>query len=69
MAKKFVWIFPNILQKSLNKLLANSILKQLSFPVLPPPHYVEPSKNTHKKLYKKGLNDPDNHDGVVTHLE
>ena len=21
------------------------------------------------KLYKKGLNDPDNHDGVVTHLE
>ena len=20
-------------------------------------------------LYKKGLNDPDNHDGVVTHLE
>ena len=22
-----------------------------------------------KKLYKKGLNDPDNHDGVVTHLE
>ena len=23
----------------------------------------------HEKLYKKGLNDPDNHDGVVTHLE
>ena len=22
-----------------------------------------------KKLYKKGLNDPDKHDGVVTHLE
>ena len=22
-----------------------------------------------KELYKKGLNDPDNHDGVVTHLE
>ena len=21
------------------------------------------------ELYKKGLNDPDNHDGVVTHLE
>ena len=21
------------------------------------------------KLYKKGLNDPDNHNGVVTHLE
>ena len=21
------------------------------------------------KLYKKGLNDPDNHDGVITHLE
>ena len=25
-------------------------------------------KNT-KELYKKALNDPDNHDGVVTHLE
>ena len=23
----------------------------------------------HKELYKKGLNDPDNHDGVITHLE
>ena len=23
----------------------------------------------HKKLYKKGLNDPDNHNGVITHLE
>ena len=22
-----------------------------------------------EELYKKGLNDPDNHDGVVTHLE
>ena len=22
-----------------------------------------------EKLYQKGLNDPDNHDGVVTHLE
>ena len=22
-----------------------------------------------EKLYKKGLNDPDNHDGVITHLE
>ena len=21
-----------------------------------------------KELYKKGLNDPDNHDGVITHL-
>ena len=21
------------------------------------------------KLYKKGLNDPDNHDGVITHLQ
>ena len=26
-------------------------------------------KNKQTKLYKKGLNDPDNHDGVVTHLE
>ena len=24
---------------------------------------------TGKKMYKKGLKDPDNHDGVVTHLE
>ena len=22
-----------------------------------------------KELYKKGLNDPDNHDGMVSHLE
>ena len=24
---------------------------------------------THRRLYKKDLHDPDNHDGVVTHLE
>ena len=24
-------------------------------------------KNTQKELYKKGLNDPDNHDGADTH--
>ena len=23
----------------------------------------------HRKLYKKGLHDPENHDGVITHLE
>ena len=23
----------------------------------------------HKELFKKDLNDPDNHDGVITHLE
>ena len=23
----------------------------------------------HRKLYKKDLQDPDNHDGVITHLE
>ena len=23
----------------------------------------------HKRLYKKGLHDPDNHNGVITHLE
>ena len=23
----------------------------------------------YEELYKKGFNDPDNHDGVVTHLE
>ena len=22
----------------------------------------------HTELYKKGLNDPDNHDGLITHL-
>ena len=27
------------------------------------------SKNTQKKIYKKDLHDPDNHDGVITHLE
>ena len=26
-------------------------------------------KNTQEELYKKGLNDLDNHDGMVTHLE
>ena len=26
-------------------------------------------KNTQKNYTKKGLNDPDNHDGVATHLE
>ena len=25
-------------------------------------------KDYTEELYKKGLNDPDNHDGVVTHL-
>ena len=23
----------------------------------------------HKRTYKKGLNDPDNHDGMIIHLE
>ena len=26
-------------------------------------------KNTQKNYAKKDLNDPDNHDGVITHLE
>ena len=26
-------------------------------------------KNTQEELYKKDLYDPDNHDGVITHLE
>ena len=25
-------------------------------------------KNTQKNFIKKGINDPDNHDGVITHL-
>ena len=25
--------------------------------------------HVYTELYKKGLNDPDNHDGVVTHIE
>ena len=27
------------------------------------------SKRVSEKLYKKDLHDPDNHDGVITHLE
>ena len=30
---------------------------------------VKKSWQEYTELYKKGLNDPDNHDGVVTHLE
>ena len=26
-------------------------------------------RQEHTELYRKGLNDPDNHDGVVLHLE
>ena len=26
-------------------------------------------KQKYRELYKEGLNDPDNHDGVVNHLE
>ena len=26
-------------------------------------------KKIHRKLYKKNLHNPDNHDGVITHLE
>ena len=26
-------------------------------------------EHTEEKLYKKDLHDPDNHDGVITHLE
>ena len=26
-------------------------------------------KYTEEELYKRDLNDPDNHDGVITHLE
>ena len=29
----------------------------------------ERCKNTQKKRYKKDLHNPDNHDGVITHLE
>ena len=31
--------------------------------------YYEEVARIHKKLYKKYLHDPDNHDGVLTHLE
>ena len=31
--------------------------------------YKEEVARIHKKLYKKDLYDPDNHDGVVIHLE
>ena len=29
----------------------------------------EEIKNRWQELYKKGLNDPDNHDGLITHQE
>ena len=31
--------------------------------------YSEKMERIHKKLYKTDLHDPDNHDGVITHLE
>ena len=31
--------------------------------------WIKGIKNTHEELYKKDLNDPDNHDGVITQLE
>ena len=30
---------------------------------------IKKKRQEYKELFKKGLNDPDNHDGVVTHLE
>ena len=27
------------------------------------------TRQEYKELYKKGLSDPDNHDGMITHLE
>ena len=31
--------------------------------------YTKPRWQEHIELYKKDLRDPDNHDGVITHLE
>ena len=31
--------------------------------------YIKKKWQKYKELYRKGLNDPDNHDGVITHLE
>ena len=31
--------------------------------------YIKKKWQEYKELYRKGLNDPDNHDGVITHLE
>ena len=33
------------------------------------PEEIKNGWQDHAELYEKGLNDPDNHDGVVTHLE
>ena len=30
---------------------------------------IKKRRQAYTELYKKGLNDPDNHDGVVTHIE
>ena len=30
---------------------------------------IKKRQQEYTELYKKGLNDPDNHDGVITHLE
>ena len=30
---------------------------------------IEKTWQEHTELYKKDLHDPDNHDGVITHLE
>ena len=36
---------------------------------LPEAEKIKKRWQEYTELYKKGLNDPDNHDGVVTHLE
>ena len=37
--------------------------------MLPPPPSCRAKQEYTKKLYKKGLNDPDNNNGVVIHQE
>ena len=58
--------------------MSNSLRPQRRQPTRLPRPWDSPGKNTgvgcHSKeyteeLYKKDLNDPDNHDGVITHLE
>ena len=31
--------------------------------------YIKKRQQDYKELYRKGFNDPDNHDGVITQLE
>ena len=58
--------FVEVAQHS-NDLLMNFGGRKWSPHPIPPPSWS--SKQEYTELYKKDLHDPDNHDGVITHLE